>query len=339
MEANSKPLYQPWNEEEFQADVFVRGMTWLQRHLYRALLQASFFHSTRPYLPNDDDVLWVLAGAESPEMWEQNKTKILKRFHIVAEQPNLLENSRVTADWNRLIEAREKKSEMGQKSASVRRALTGTAQPQKSGFLNANAEPSSNVGSETVRANVERSFGPRHTDLEQSAEQEKLSEVKRSEEKESEEISSATKVVSSMPSWKNLSLRYRNAFGKKAGAEFQKKYFDACNKYGEDIVLECFDVWATASTKEWCEVNNFDKPLHLFFKKLPAEAEDAVAEKEALTEQAEQQAAAKKERADKQAVAEKKIADSIEQQTAEIVARRDATHGPQVNEASIDELL
>src|SRR5579863_7039208 len=48
VEANSKPMYQPWNEEEFQADVFVRGMTWLQRHLYRALLQASFFHGTRP---------------------------------------------------------------------------------------------------------------------------------------------------------------------------------------------------------------------------------------------------------------------------------------------------
>ena len=65
MEDNWKPDYQPWNEEEFQADVFVRGMNWMQKHFYRALLQAAFFHSTRPYLPADDEVLWVLAGAES----------------------------------------------------------------------------------------------------------------------------------------------------------------------------------------------------------------------------------------------------------------------------------
>ena len=33
MEDNRKPDYQPWNEEEFQADVFVRGMNWMQKHL------------------------------------------------------------------------------------------------------------------------------------------------------------------------------------------------------------------------------------------------------------------------------------------------------------------
>src|ERR1039458_9760233 len=98
-----KPRFQPWNEDAFQADVFVRGMTWLQRHFYRSLLQSMFFHNTRPYLPTDDDVLWVLAGAENLEMWLQNKTVIMKRFTICAHDPNLLEQNRVTREWNRQI--------------------------------------------------------------------------------------------------------------------------------------------------------------------------------------------------------------------------------------------
>ncbi len=81
---------------------------------------------------------------------------------------------------------------------------------------------------------------------------------------------------SATPDWKNLALRYRNVFGKKAGAEFKKKFYDACEKYTEEVVLECFDLWATDGKRDWCEANSFDKPLHLFFKKLPEEAEDAL---------------------------------------------------------------
>ncbi len=269
MDANSKPMYQPWNEEEFQADVFVRGMTWLQRHLYRALLQASFFHSTRPYLPSDDEVLWVLSGAESPEMWEQNKVRILKRFTVVEGKPDLLENKRVTADWERLTDARNKMAELGERSAAARRALNGTAQPQK-------------PKGPTVLTATERTFDDRSNESRTSVAQGIVSEVSevKVKEKKSEgtedQVAGVSSSKSAIPEWKNLAVRYRNVFGKKAGAEFKKKFYDACEKYTEEVVLECFDLWVTDGKRDWCEANGFDKPLHLFFKKLPEEAEDAL---------------------------------------------------------------
>ena len=182
MDANSKPMYQPWNEEEFQADVFVRGMTWLQRHLYRALLQAMFFHSTRPFLPADDEVLWVLSGAESIEMWQQNKSKILKRFTAVSDRPELLENKRVTADWERLTDARNKMAELGERSAAVRRALNGTAQPQKPSKL------------PIVLTATERTFDDRSNDDRTATEQGIVSEVK-VKEKQSEVTGGASAVL------------------------------------------------------------------------------------------------------------------------------------------------
>lgn len=283
MDANSKPMYQPWNEEEFQADVFVRGMSWVQRHLYRALLQASFFHSTRPFLPNDDEVLWVLSGAESQEMWEQNKVRVLKRFTVVAEHPELLGNKRVIADWERLTDARSKMADLGQRSVAARQALYGTAQPQKP-----NKAP-------FVLTSTERTFDSRSNGLGTASEQGIVSEVevkeKESEDKENCDGDFSSKKNQSQPDWHNLAVRYRNVFGKKAGAEFKKKFFENCDKYTEGIVLECFDLWATEGKRDWCEANGFDKPLNLFFKKLPEEAEDALAvnneiknQKEAATE-------------------------------------------------------
>src|ERR1039458_10081733 len=59
-----QPPYQFWHEPDFWADECVsRGMTFMQRHFYRALLQAAFYCSTRPYLPTSDDELWKLADA------------------------------------------------------------------------------------------------------------------------------------------------------------------------------------------------------------------------------------------------------------------------------------
>lgn len=118
----AKPAYQPWNEEEFQADTKVRGMTWLERHLYRALLQGMFWCTTRPYAPNDDDELWVLAGAVNKEMWLDNKSNIMKCLQPVEGNENLLEQKRVTADWKAIMKARARYSRMGQLSAKARSA-------------------------------------------------------------------------------------------------------------------------------------------------------------------------------------------------------------------------
>ena len=319
METNSKPMYQPWNEDAFQADVFVRGMTWLQRLLYRSLLQAMFFHNTRPYLPTDDDVLWVLAGAESPEMWEQNKAKILKRFNVCEHDANLLEQKRVTADWQTLINARTKMAELGQKSAAIRKELYGSAQPRRNNVLTS-AEQAPNVCSNGGGTGPEQDI-----DIDIVSK----SEVKERESKE--KACNAFVESCNQADWKNLAIRHKHIFGSKASVSFKDKYFDACHTYGESIVLECFDTWAPGA-KDWAQNNNVRSPLFAFFKKLPEEANDAVeincAEKE-ITEKAESE---KKKSDEIQA-------ESIERQTQEIVALMESRDVKRESEGSVEDFL
>jgi len=120
----TKPSYQPWNEEDFQSDLYVRVMNPTQRWMYRTLLQAAFFHTTRPYLPNNDNLLWVLAGCESIQQWKDNKDLVLQRFQIVEDSPDLLENKRVNKDWSKLQEFRDRMSNLGRKSADARARST-----------------------------------------------------------------------------------------------------------------------------------------------------------------------------------------------------------------------
>jgi hypothetical protein len=301
--SSEKPQFQPWNEEEFQADVYVRGMTWLQRLLYRALLQASFFHSTRPYLPNDDEVLWVLAGAENQEMWEQNKAKVLKRWSPCADNPNLLENKRVSKDWFNWKDVRDEAVESGsaggRKSAEKRRELYGTAQPRP--VLTPEGSP---------KAPFE---GP-STDAEGSRRPSEAREVKLREEKLNEDKNTGAEGVSSsakqpMADWKNIALRHRAVFGKKAGVSFKDKYFEACKTYGEDVVLQCFDDWA-AGAKDWVEADSVREPLWAFFKRLPDEAADTV---ELNAAEKEKRDADKKAHDEKEAKFQTLLAEQIEE--------------------------
>jgi hypothetical protein len=332
MEINGKPLWMPWSEEEFQGDVFVRGMNWLQRHLYRTLLQSMFFHSARPYLPNDDEILWILAGAESPEMWVQNKATVLRRFTKVPDNENLLEQKRVTSDWNKLVEMRDQKSEMGLKSAAVRKSLYGTAQPGKILVPNGNrtdAEPVPNGGSESVQT---------------GAELEKLSEVKVSEGKLSKEKPNTPgqgsfsnpepeHMAAALPNWHNLSTRHKRLLGKPVSspARHKEKYVQFCDQYGEDIVLQCFDAWAPTK-REWAN-DPKSQPIFQFWKDLPDLADDLQADKESEKEQA-----AAVRAAELKAEQDKKFQEeSIARQVAESQARW-AAH-PQVNEMSLEDLM
>ena len=306
MEDNLKPQYQPWNEDAFQADVFVRGMTWLQRLLYRSLLCAAFFHNTRPYLPTDDDVLWVLAGAENLEMWLQNKTVIMKRFTVCSHDPNLLEQNRVLKDWNRVQDALTASREYGRngglKSAASRGGQGGVRKTLVSELGGVN------------QLNVTNVTEP--TKLNQPTNETELS-VSVSSHRSAD--------------WKNIALRHKRYFGKKAGIFFKDKYFDACSKYGEEIVLELFDEYGPTNA-DWVESNNVQQPLHKFFKNLAAEAADAVdlniAEKEEQTAVAEQQKRS-----------EQIQAESIERQTAEINAILSATSLDPETECKLEDIM
>jgi hypothetical protein len=123
-EAKRKPLYQPWNEEAFRADLHVGAMAPVQRWMYRTLCQASFFCSTRPYLPDDDAELWLLAGCESPKQWERNKEVVRSRFTPVeVAGVRLLSQKRILADWNRIEVKREALAEAGRKGGRANAKL------------------------------------------------------------------------------------------------------------------------------------------------------------------------------------------------------------------------
>lgn len=116
----TKPKFQPWNDEEFCSDVHVRSMSALPRWMFRSLLQSSFYCTSRPYLPNDDQILWVLAGCDSLQQWLENKEVVLRRFSPVEDHPELLEHKRVSQDWSTVMISRERFSKMGEKSAQAR---------------------------------------------------------------------------------------------------------------------------------------------------------------------------------------------------------------------------
>jgi hypothetical protein len=106
------PPYQFWVEKDFWADEHVsRGMNWMQRHLYRALLQVALTCSTRPYLPTSDDELWILADAGSKEHWVENKNQIMVKFQLTkVKGVEVWKHKRLMRDWIKLLEYSQKQS-------------------------------------------------------------------------------------------------------------------------------------------------------------------------------------------------------------------------------------
>jgi uncharacterized protein YdaU (DUF1376 family) len=95
---------------------------WLKRHLYRTLLQAAFFCETRPYLPDDEKQLAMLADAESVEIWRANADVILQKFERFTDEngTDLWRNKRLDAEWAELIASLEQKKSAGVASAKAR---------------------------------------------------------------------------------------------------------------------------------------------------------------------------------------------------------------------------
>jgi hypothetical protein len=120
-----KPLFQPWNEEEFWADVHVQNMPRIAAHLYKALCNAAFFCSTRPYLPTSDEELCMHSRAESMEQWLQYKSVILKMFtRTNVKGKRLLKRERIVQDWEKLLAKRESFLERSKKANEAKRKVT-----------------------------------------------------------------------------------------------------------------------------------------------------------------------------------------------------------------------
>jgi uncharacterized protein YdaU (DUF1376 family) len=124
-----KPPYFEWYETDFRAKVL--HLNWLQRLLYRSLLQQMFNCETRPNLPNDDSKLWKLAGAENLEMWQREKTEIVEMFvQFERGGQNLLRHTRVDEEWDIMLATLENASKAGKASGEARRRAKGTVVEQ-----------------------------------------------------------------------------------------------------------------------------------------------------------------------------------------------------------------
>lgn len=113
-ELNAKPRVMQWDEQAFVADLDVQRMSVLERWCYRTLLNKAYWCDTRPYLPDNDDELWFLAGCESKEQWLSVKKNVIRKF---SRQKNgkkkVLAQKRLVEDWKIFISKLLKLQENG----------------------------------------------------------------------------------------------------------------------------------------------------------------------------------------------------------------------------------
>ncbi len=122
------PEYICWHENEFMADRAVVRMQPHQRLMYRALCQVARYCETRPYLPDDDNELYVLADADSLDHWKANREAVLVKFQkVTVDGKSILAHKRVSADAAKYEEWVAQKRGAGKASADSRRqrALDG----------------------------------------------------------------------------------------------------------------------------------------------------------------------------------------------------------------------
>ena len=123
-------FYQPWREDAFQTDIYVRHMPAVARWMYRTLRQAAFACEEAPYLPNDDDQLWMLAGCESKTQWMEYAASVRARFTpVVIEGKSLLSHPTELKDWERIEHHYAQRRESGRKGG-LARARNAKAQAQ-----------------------------------------------------------------------------------------------------------------------------------------------------------------------------------------------------------------
>jgi hypothetical protein len=125
-----KPKYMTWWEEDFLSDRKVMRMLPQARHYYRALLQAALFCSTRPYLPNIEEELMLLADAISPEDWSTHRETVLRMFDACElNGVQLYSHKRLLEQWKIMQDQQKHWKEMGRRSAAKR---STTVQPRLS---------------------------------------------------------------------------------------------------------------------------------------------------------------------------------------------------------------
>lgn len=91
-----------------------RGMNNVQRWMCRTLLQQAFICDTRPYLPDNDDDLWLFADCKDKTEWIKNKDKVLKMFRREeVEGVSVLINDQIADDYSKFMRKQLDSEEKG----------------------------------------------------------------------------------------------------------------------------------------------------------------------------------------------------------------------------------
>ncbi len=113
------------------ADRKVRRMSPTAVKTYMMLLHEAYFCSTRPYLPDDEEDLYLMAYCENREEWASVREDVLGMFEPkTVNGVKVLSNKRLERDWEHLQEIREMRSEAGRKGglAKAKQKLDSTKQ-------------------------------------------------------------------------------------------------------------------------------------------------------------------------------------------------------------------
>ena len=103
---------------------FQRGLSYIQRHMYRTLCLEAPFCNTRPYLPTDDATLMLLADV--PEgVWKENKDAVLSMFTLT---DNGYEHHRIIEEYEKTVVLNGARSRAGRASAAAKQASTHVEQ-------------------------------------------------------------------------------------------------------------------------------------------------------------------------------------------------------------------
>jgi hypothetical protein len=236
-------------------------MTAMQRWMYRSLLQAAFFCSERPYLPNEDEVLWIHAGCDTLQQWLDNKVQVLRRFQSVERDGvQLLHHKRVAEDWNRLMEKREAMALLGQRSADAKAARSArTTSVERTLTPSAGSEVSEVKGSEVKESKSDAAAAP-------LSEQGKLQEGQPGYYAEGQWsfLTTPPKVFDRLRKvWQDVvgkAAMFRKPQGK--GWDW---FTDICGQYEPDVLVPAFELWVDKRGK----FNPGDSPVMDFLRDEP----------------------------------------------------------------------
>jgi hypothetical protein len=275
-----KPKFIPWFEDDFRADRLVQRMTPVQRAYCRNLTLESYYNPLRPYLPVDDNVLWILADAPTIEDWLAAKAAVLLKFEKVVRDDGqeVFLNKRVLEEWEKMTELLDQRKRAGAASArarTMRVKANDTSVPQQ--YI---TEENKNITSQQHHITsgrstlVEQSFNARSTPVGGAEPSTSIDQVVRNPDK----VTPAHKEETDLAG--KLGSIFTTATGKTLSRVGLPKALELAAEYGEECVVETWQ----RRLNGW-DTNGLKHPLTVFckeFQGLRSEAE-RVAEEEKAT--------------------------------------------------------